>query len=1008
MQPSALAQTVALHRVWLPPGGGGDNDVGGEFPSTAELEPIIALTGAVGGSGEAGEGIIEQSEALRAVLRRFCGPLLQRQAKLAPRRREAGGRDLHWVGSMSPVAEEGIFLQVPSRQFIAACVRFAVSGAAMDVVHYNSLRRRWRRERDQAGLACEGNFAAADEVGDEGYIYGFAQFVDVGHATEGLMLSAFSTLPLFDMLRTVVLETLPHLCRAARDVYADCRTVWSAEKQRAIYAVYADVMAPLADLVEPRSKACNTPANSRFCLSFPHTRIYLLRPDDLHYPLVNVPLSTLFLSFSYDALRVIHSLLLQERRVVFIGATPQHASACAVSAQAMLAPFLWTLPIVPYLPPEACEVLEGLGSAGFILGSTADIVPHLMLRGSLADPQRLYCAGGKATTVEEEDGGRIWFADGRTGVVGASPLDTDVVPFTMLDLVPFSEKVKEAMKRVVTKEMRHLFRVTLASMTTRTRGGAPPWSSTPSPCTAEAAVEEVHRAFLEYSVGRLVGNYRKGLTSVGSGIGGAGVGAACGSDLEGSAAFRIDYARFLPCNLENNANLARRIAGTQMFRHWEDVVLFLETVGVLRFLLGKCAHSQVRSRQGGTTTSSLRGRETVATHHYAPHPRMIGLLRLFYARCARRFPDLYGDLQGSDLVRLSESTATGGTATAAATVTGISSIRTSCPGTGGNGGKKSMRALFSKATKAVKKSLVPPCNRLPVQVFVQAHSSLANKMSYVKDSNKPVLLNKEFRDNACTAASFATTHISGGYSTTPSSPGPTVAFDVEDDLYGTSSNVFGAYIEVRDTLRRLSTSVGPTASAVQCRRLPFDVIHQFACYHTLLDPRKESMCTTGRRAGTMAGSSVEELKRFLEFGPLFAVDLSIWPVLESKRLALLGMPVLLPEQPPQQQLSMPSTNDGDATRGEVPFQAQPLPFSMDLVTRPVVLPPLPDSAAFHERSDDGTATMYNPPEVQSCQTCGAAAAAGGNVMDELFALAAPTSQSSGTTNVPTRLEDFFQ
>ncbi|RNF02186.1 hypothetical protein TraAM80_06599 [Trypanosoma rangeli] len=1003
MQPSALVQTVALHRVWLPPAGGSDDGVEGELSLTAELEPIIAFTGAAGGSSEAGEGIIEQSESLRVLLRRFCGPLLMRQSKLAPQRHETGGRDLHWVGFTSPVAEEGIFLQVPSRQFIAACVRFAVSGAAMDVVHYNSLGRRWRRGRDQAGPACGGNYAAADEVGDEGYIYGFAQFVDVGQATEGLILSAFSTSPLFDMLRTVVLETLPHLCRAARDAYADCRTAWPAEKQRIIYAVYADVMAPLADLVEPRSKACSTPANNRFCLSFPHARTYVLRPDNLHYPWVNVPLPTLFLSFSYDALRVIHSLLLQERRVVFIGATPQHASACVVSAQAMLSPFLWTLPIVPYLPPEACEVLEALGGAGFILGSTADMVPHLMLRGSLADPQRRSCAGGKAAAVEEEDGGRIWFADGRTGMIGVSPLDTDVVPFTMLDLVPFSEKVKEAMKRVVTKEMRHLFRATLASMATQRRGGASLWSSTLSPCTAAAAVEEVHGAFLEYSVGRLVGNYRKGLTPMSSGIGDVGVGAACSSHLRDSVTFLIDYARFLPCNLDNNANLARRIAGTQMFHHWEDAVLSLETVGVLRLLFGEFAHSQ-----GGSTTSSLHGRETLAIDHYVPHPRMIGLLRLFYARCARRFPDLYGDLQGSDLVRRSASIATGGTPTTTASVTGISSIRTSCPVTGGNGGKKSMRAFFSKATKAVKKSLAPPCNRLPVQVFVQAYGSFANNMGYVKDPNKPVLLNKEFRDNACAAASFTTTQISGSYSTTPSLSGPTVAFDVEDDLYGISSNVFGAYIEDRDTLRRLSTSVGPTAPTVQCRRLPFDVIHQFARYHTLLDPRKDSMCTTGRRAGTMAGSSVEELRRFLEFGPLFAADLSIWPVLESKRLALLSMPVPLPEQPPQQQPFLPSTNGGDANPGEVPFQALPLPFSMDLVTRPVVLPPLPDTVAFHERPDDGTATMYNQPEAQSCQKYAAAVAGGGNVMDDLFAFAAPGSQSSGMTNVPTRLEDFFQ
>ncbi|RNF22685.1 uncharacterized protein Tco025E_03012 [Trypanosoma conorhini] len=1028
MQSSALAHTVALHRVWLPPSGGRDGEAGGKSPPPppGELEPIVVLT--AGRSEAGGRGIVAQSASLRALLGRFCGPLLLRQASLASRRRETGRLDLHWAaGATSPVAEEGLFVQVPSCQFTAACVRAAASGAAMDVVHYNSLGSRWGQDGDEAaGAACD----VTDDAVDEGYIYGFAQFLDVGHATEGLLLSAFSAAPLFGMLRTVVLETLPHLFRAARDVHADRRTVWPAEEQRTVSAVYAGVMAPLAVLVEPRSAACSTPANGHFCLSFPQARISVLRPADLRYPFVNVPLPVLFLSFSYDALRVIHTLLLQERRVVFIGATPQHASACVVGAQAMLSPFLWTLPIVPYLPPEACEVLEALGGAGFLLGSTADMVPQLMLRGSLADAQRRPGAGGRAAaTAVEEDEGRVWFADGRTGVVGVSPLDTDVVPFTMLDLVPPSEKVREAVKRVVGKETRHLFRVALASMATQERGGAPPWSAAlSSPCTTAAAeLEEVHGAFLEYSVARLVGNYRKGLTPVGGGVAGAGVGAARGSRLQGGVAFVLDYARFLPCNLANNAALARRIAGTRMFHHWEDAVLSLETVGVLRSLLGEFVRCRARSRQGGTATassSSLRGRETPATHHYVSNPRMIGVLRLFYARCVRRFPGLYGDLQGggpSPATVTGDSSSTSGGCTNAAAATTTSSSTT-------GGGKTSMRAFFSKATRAVKKSLAPPCSRLPVQVFVQAYGSFANKTSYAKDPNKLALLNKEFRDNASAAASFAATRSPAGVvvganpAALPPSPCSAAADDAEDDLYGTASDVFGAYIEDRDALRRLATSEGATAPAVHCRRLPLDVIHQFARYHALLDPRKDSMCTTGRRAGTTAGASAEELKRFLEFAPLFAAELSIWPVLESKRLALLSMPAPPPAPPPpsearqqqqqQQQHILPTASAAEASWGDVPFQAQPLPFSMDLVVRPVELPPLVDAFAFPHGPYGGAAAMCNAPEAQGPQAsaaAAAAAAAGGNIMDELFAFAAPPPQSSpGSTNVPTQLEDFFR
>lgn len=390
MQSSTVAHTVCLHRVRLPdrdPCGSGCGDTS-ILP--AKLEPIVVIAQRDSSSvaTKNKQSVVEQCAPLRAVLGWFCRPLLMRQGDLATQPSAAGRHELCWADATSPVSEEGVFVQVPSRSFIMECAHAAASGKAMDVVLYNCLSSRQLPNSDStsgrvvgdAGEGCGDNTVGGC---DEGYVYGFAQFVTVGHATEGLLLAAFSVSPLFNTLRTVVFEALPHVVRVVREMRTDPQTAWRGEDLTVMSAVCTDVMLPLADLVDAQSAICKTPAKRHFYLRFPHTKKAIFRPDDSHFFFIDVPLTTLFLSFSYDALRVIYSLLLQEKRIVFIGATPQHASACVVSAQAMLIPFVWTLPIVPYAPPDASDVLEVLKNNGFILGSTADMVPRLMLRGSL-------------------------------------------------------------------------------------------------------------------------------------------------------------------------------------------------------------------------------------------------------------------------------------------------------------------------------------------------------------------------------------------------------------------------------------------------------------------------------------------------------------------------------------------------------------------------------------------------------------------------------------------------
>ncbi|PWU85108.1 hypothetical protein C4B63_183g17 [Trypanosoma cruzi] len=196
---------------------------------------------------------------------------------------------------------------------------------------------------------------------------------------------------------------------------------------------------------------------------------------------------------------------------------------------------------------------------------------------------------------------------------------------------------------------------------------------------------------------------------------------------------------------------------------------------------------------------------------------------------------------------------------------------------------------------------------------------------------KPASLSKAFKSNATAAAAALAPTQQLSCPTIPLSPTATTATDVDDDLCGTCSNLFGAYVEDSDALRSLSTR-DDQSTPVVCRRLPLDVIHQFGRYHTLLDSRTDSMYTTGGRGGTASGPSVDELKRFLEFGQLFAADSGVWSVLESKRLTLLSMPEEIsslspePQQQQQQQPSLLFACNNETTAGALFFKHSLSPF----------------------------------------------------------------------------------
>ncbi|KAH9601511.1 cDENN domain [Trypanosoma melophagium] len=1041
MQSSSLAHTVSLHRVRLQSPGDCGGNSGEVLCPRACLEPIVVFSEKNKSSRSkdcdgAEEGsIIDQYTPLSSLVECFCARLLMRQLDTLGRQSASRKMEEHLGGVTSLVAEEGLYIQLPSCGFTSECVRSARNGTSMDVVIYNSLQNRWWKGTG----ATDGNGQGDNSViaGDEGYIYGFVQFIGLCDEGEGLLLAAFSTFPLFNMLRTVVLETLPQVVRVARDVGSDCQGIKDVGTRK-VSAVYANALSPLRGLVDTQSAVNKTSGNRQFYLRLLGNDVSITRPDDLRCPFVDVPLSILLLSFSYDALRVIYSILLQEKKVVFIGATPQHASACVVSVQAMLLPFVWSLPIVPYLPPEACDVLESLGDSGFILGSTPDVVPSLMLRSSISGCQRRGTATAAGQAGEEKPGEdeqcRIWFADGRTGVVGVSPLDTDHVSFTALDLVPPSEKVKDAMKRVVSKEQRQMFHGSLGSAVAQTLGAFSPCSTASIPFPPVAILEEVHGAFLEYNVHRLVGNYRKGLFAQGgsSGVNNNSVsGTTSASRMQGGAAFGIDYTRFLPGNLDNNIRLARCIVGTRMYRHWESAVLSLETLGLLQSLLGEFVRGRLQSLERGTAASSLAGKETLATHYYLSIPRMAGMLCLFYIRSVRRFPELYNDLEGNDVLRLSEGVGVVGPGSGGSTVT----IATATGNSRGNIGSSSntstnkglMRALFSRATKAVKNSLVTHHHRIPIQTFVQAYGSFVNKTSYEKDPSKPAMLSKEFKNRTAIAATFAPNQQQDqGTLPISSNVSASYASDVEDVLYGTSMACAGD-VDGTDVPSLVMGGIDESRSSVVCRRLPLDIIHQFGRYHVLLDPTKDTVYTTGACSGTMQVLSRVQLERYVELGMLFVVDSSILPSIESKRQLMLCMPQpqYQPLPQPQRQKQEPVLSPcppwesgGGGSVSDVLFEAQPLPFSMDVVTRAPELPPRPGEFLPPQRSFQNRLVVSSPfskssgskDYQSSAVSCsGESPPGGGNVMDDLFAFALPKpSAPPGGGSDCSQLEDFFK
>ncbi|CAC44918.1 conserved hypothetical protein [Leishmania major strain Friedlin] len=400
-----------------------------------------------------------------------------------------------------PVSAEGCYLTLPSSQFVQWCKQQAARCCAGDGTALSV-------EPDARGGPMRYNdivhYAGAGE--DGGYVHGYA-FILEGDVFSGssvvvdaaaaaakaamdsqrpdaalrgdsdeeasvLVWCVLSDAPVFNFMRALTHEAVAAMSNVAQRLYRE--RVASAESASASAALSPDIYTALLDdaiqkevvlplvkeLLHFGSASSRTLPGDTFTVqlalrsssggaiaSHPLT---FCRPLDLLYPYADVPLSLLLLSFNEDALRVLLSLLMQEERVVVLGATPQHASACVVSLLALMSPLTWVSPLVPYLPPHLAAVTgllqtllkppfaqqqqqqvssgksstavppsQRTESSGFLVGSTAAIQPYLILLSS-ASP-------GKAGVSVTGYGGsgkralRVWIADARTGCVGVCP-----------------------------------------------------------------------------------------------------------------------------------------------------------------------------------------------------------------------------------------------------------------------------------------------------------------------------------------------------------------------------------------------------------------------------------------------------------------------------------------------------------------------------------------------------------------------------------------------------------
>lgn len=753
--------------------------------------------------------------------------------------------------ALFPVSPHGCFLQVPTPTYVSFC-------------HSRSQRSTTEPKCTLLGPCAytDGVFFSSEVPNTPHELYGFCFilngriFADPAEKdSEHIVLCVLGSQPDFEFAKQLVEMMASTIHGIASDLFV--------KASLGLDATLRSYWTGLSDLLD---------ANSDASKSFPGLNIEvpllkkdrfadLRRPGSLFYRMKDTPLSTLLLSFNYNAVRLLHSLLLQEMRVIFIGCSAQHASACAVSAPSLVAPLKWVAPLIPYLSaegPQTFHILQELcspfqisrtsnrdaerspvayseTSCGFIIGATGDIIPSLLLR---------YYEKLEAS-VSPFPANHIWIADARTGNVGplsqeffstAQPQARGItLTVPCVSLVPLSDKLQNAVTGAVNTQQRKAFRSCVSffckayklptlleeeefywkqlmeNRAEKVDGSVKCGSASEIireledapysiPVVVETVVLDVHAAFLEFNTHRVCGEYRKGLTKVSS----------------SAAKLSETTHRFLPnsylTSQLHSCDLALMVADTHMFKQFFGAIMCLESHGVKEVLTGRLKLSRLQ-------------------HPWLRSASMVADLCLFYSRARNRFPDSYSDLSGAILPQWCllqvnsalhpecEGNDVGWKAGL------VKPFIVSLAGTasdGSNETKSGVLKFFSKASKAVRN-------------FQNGEQHFVVPSPYIQS-----------------ASSFRA---------------PT------DDSSNTPEFEFCEIMSDKPKASGTTYSLLPAA-----RRLPFDAVHNFNRYHSILKPAKK-----GSNAAASSPSSNKTIS-LTKVGGMLPCSRRIWRIVEMALL----------------------------------------------------------------------------------------------------------------------------
>lgn len=932
-----------------------------EKTESAELQVIHELRSR---NSSSGDSFLTESRPLSAVLESFAGSFIKNDMKmkhalqendlLKTRVKESLKEDIPCSAgqkleikkyplsvssgdaldkkALLPVSSNGVFISIPTMSYVSFCHRRTHKNSAgvvdvpsmgpcpyIDGIYFSS---QYPEES-----AAEGN---------NGQLYGFAMilnssvfidFENLESSGEYVLLCMLSSLPEFLFVKQLVhnMASILHTC-AAENRYKT--------RKANVDIVLRERWMALSGILQSSSEYSRVFPGKKIDLPFLESSRFvdLRRSAAMCYQMIDTPLSTLFLSFNYDAIRQLHTLLLEEQRIVFIGCNAQHASACAVSAPSMVAPLKWVAPLIPYLPAASAtstyfldtifspsigyEKLRSSGRSaekpvgttcsecsGFIVGSTWELIPPLILRWSA-----LAATHGGASRETQ-----IWIADARTGNVGVLPLEPPplnlakvgrgiLVPVTTMGLVPVSDKLQSAFSAAVKDGQRVSFRSLtsyfsqlestlhnleahnsfLRKLLKEENDGSMYFDRCSTveqwecdfeaityncPSLSDSSMADAHAAFLEFNTHRVCGEYRKGMTKVSN---------------AGEIGYQLNSTVFLQPRLCSD-ELTVLVGETHMFKQFMGALLRIEAFGLKNALQG--------------LSNTLQKQSRLSLHPWITSPCVLADLCLFFSRARNRFPELYPELTGVNLSQLclslvnSQLVVPGTESSKELQFKSNSVLPTlvSLAGTASDGSSESkggMLKLFSKASKAVKKLQNGDQQFIMVTPYTQAFNSFS---------------------------------ITSG---SPSIPSVHSAVPTGKTLLKMEYSLPDITLEQPPTRHESAAFLPP------CRRLPADVVHNFASYHEALNPLFISPCNSFKASSNATKELMkdpeadEKIKKYLDLGFLNPSSQRMWECGEK----------LLTFQLRQDE----NVKKGPSKSQEVPTSPAPSPNTIEELSVPIV------------------------------------------------------------------------